>query len=208
MDPIAGKDWEARDVPSPVTLMTLTDGTGASPQDMYYALMEMGIEDFRRAESAVSAMDLLRKGGMYDLMEADIDDACKAITSGKLDDAFDRAIKSMASALTHVSNAISKSESRDKDEKDDDEDGDEDGDAKKKGAPEDIPVPDKADDAEKNEASDEPEADPASEPAPIADAMPRIDMAALMAKPETKVEIDPELIMRALKLLQSIGAVC
>ena len=56
--------WEQRNMPSPVKLMRLVNGTGTDAQEMYYSMMGMKKSDFDVANAAVQAMTDLRKGGM------------------------------------------------------------------------------------------------------------------------------------------------
>lgn len=205
--------WGKRTVPSPIFLMSVVKSTSVPPQDLYYAMMGMGKSDFERAEAVINAIDCVNKGGLGELMAQDVDDACNAILHGNLDEEFDSAVRNMASTLSYIDDAVRKAEKKDKDK-------DEDEGEKPEESPEKEESEGESPEEEKPEAPVEeeeiavevPEADEAMEEAempPEAPAQaPAIDMASLLAEAPKQVAIDPELVMRALQLLQSIGAMC
>lgn len=227
MDYTTFERWEKREMPSPMTLMRIVRGTSTPSQDMYYAMMGMEMPDFKRAEGAVKAMDAIIKGGMEDLMAADIDDACKAITSGRLTERFDDSINKMASKLSYVNNACKAARGEDEDDKKEKKDKDKDKDDEKaepkedseKEPVEEVEVEAEAEPEEKSEdpveeaaveSEEMPEAPVEEAPAtpPVA---PPIDIRAMMAGPVQagpQVAVDPELVMKALQMLQAIGALC
>lgn len=227
MDYTTFERWEKREMPSPMTLMRIVRGTSTPSQDMYYAMMGMEMPDFKRAEGAVKAMDAIIKGGMEDLMAADIDDACKAITSGRLTERFDDSINKMASKLSYVNNACKAARGEDEDDKKEKKDKDKDKDDEKaepkedseKEPVEEVEVEAEAEPEEKSEdpveeaaveSEEMPEAPVEEAPAtpPVA---PPIDIRAMMAGPAQagpQVAVDPELVMKALQMLQAIGALC
>lgn len=227
MDYTTFERWEKREMPSPMTLMRIVRGTSTPSQDMYYAMMGMEMPDFKRAEGAVKAMDAIIKGGMEDLMAADIDDACKAITSGRLTERFDDSINKMASKLSYVNNACKaargedgddKKEKKDKD-KDKDEDMDDKAEAPKVDSEEEpkeeaeVEAEEKAEDPVEEvavESEEMPDA-PVEETSAAPSVAPPIDIRAMMAGPAQagpQVAVDPELVMKALQMLQAIGALC
>lgn len=193
--------WEKREMPSPIFLMKIVKSTSVPSQDLYYAMMGMRKSDFDRADVAVKAIECIRESGMGDLMLRDIDDACDAILHNRMDEEFGSAIKSMANKLAYVGDAIVKAEKEDKD-KDEKKDEDEDKDEPKEDAPEKA-EPDEEVVIEEEEPVEE------AEVAPEAPA-PAFDMSALFGNaPEApQVSVDPKLVMKALELLQSIGAMC
>lgn len=192
--------WERRDMPSPIFLMKVAKSTSVSSQDLYYALMGMRKSDFDRADTAVKAMGCIRDSGMDALMQGDIDTACDAILHNRMDDRFDTAIKSMAEKLAYVGAAIVKAEKPEKEEKEDEPEE----------KPEEKPEPPEKDDAPAEEevvVEDEPVEE--TEVAPDAPApAPVISMGALLGESPAQVSIDPKLVMKALEMLQSIGAMC
>lgn len=198
--------WEAREMPSPIRLMALTSGTQTNPQDMYYSLMGMRKSEFDRADSAVQAMEAIRKGGLGDLFAQDIDKACNAITSGILDDSFDHAISSMADTLAYISKSFPKDEDEKEDAKAKDEDKDKDKDEDE----------DKVEEAKEIEGEADEKAEPEeeviveSEEPPAAPQKPAFDFMSLMEPPQQgmQIAVDPKLVMKALQMLQSIGAMC
>lgn len=195
--------WEKREMPSPIFLMKIVKSTSVPSQDLYYAMMGMRKSDFDRADVAVKAIGCIRESGMGDLMLQDIDDACDAILHNRMDEEFDSAIKSMANKLAYVGDAIVKAEKEDKDkDKDKDEPKeDKDEDEPKKAEPDSEVVIEEEEPVEEAEVA--PEA-PAPAPAPA------FNMGALFGNaPEApQVSVDPKLVMKALELLQSIGAMC
>lgn len=208
--------WEERDMPSPISLMKVVKGTDVSAQDMYYSMMSMRIADFDRANTAVLAMNAIRKGGLesYGDIPENIDDACHAILSKDLGESFSRAIKSMENTLTYIGGAMAKSEDKDKDkdkDKDDEEEPEDDREPK-----EEEPKEEPKEEADVEESMDGPndfiEASEGPAEAPVAveevGEAPGIDIRVLMAGPAQTMAIDPELIMKALKMLQSIGSMC
>lgn len=216
-------------MPSPMTLMRIVRGTSTPSQDMYYAMMGMEMPDFKRAEGAVKAMDAIIKGGMEDLMAADIDDACKAITSGRLTERFDDSINKMASKLSYVNNACkaAREEDEDKEEKaPEDKDKDKDKDDKKESKKDSEEKPEEEVEVEAEAEPEEKAEGPVEEVAVESEEMPDapvegasaapsvappIDIRAMMAGPAQagpQVAVDPELVMKALQMLQAIGALC
>lgn len=229
MDYTTFERWEKREMPSPMTLMRIVRGTSTPSQNMYYAMMGMEMPDFKRAEGAVKAMDAIIKGGMEDLMAADIDDACKAITSGRLTERFDDSINKMASKLSYVNNACKAARGEDEDDKkekapkDKDKDKDEDMDDKAEAPKVDseeepkeeaeVEAEEKAEDPVEEvavESEEMPDA-PVEETSAAPSVAPPIDIRAMMAGPAQagpQVAVDPELVMKALQMLQAIGALC
>lgn len=227
MDYTTFERWEKREMPSPMTLMRIVRGTSTPSQDMYYAMMGMEMPDFKRAEGAVKAMDAIIKGGMEDLMAADIDDACKAITSGRLTERFDDSINKMASKLSYVNNACKAARGEDGDDKKEKKDKDKDKDDEKaepkedseKEPVEEVEVEAEAEPEEKSEdpvegaavESEEMSEAPVEEAPATPPVAPPIDIRAMMAGPAQagpQVAVDPELVMKALQMLQAIGALC
>ncbi len=210
--------WVARDVPSPLKLMDLTKDMPTSAQDMYYGMMGLEIEDFNRASAAVQAVEAVQKGGMGNILLDDSTEICDAIARGRLDKSFDRAVGSMMDMLSRVEKAVKGDEDEEEDENED-EDEDESAEKPEKAPEKKAPKKDEEseDDIPEEEIEVEAEIPPeapveASEGAPpeAPVASPPIDFGALFggAPEPQQTAVDPELIMRALKLLQSIGAMC
>lgn len=211
--------WEQRNMPSPVKLMRLVNGTGTDAQEMYYSMMGMKKADFDVANAAVQAMTDLRKGGMDPYMLEGIDNVCKAITSKDID-GMNAGIKRISDVLAMFCDRLEKASEEDDDEKDDKEPEKKDGDDKgEKDAPKGKEAPDAP------EGDEEPEVDIAIEEAPEelpdapvkaaempieAPATPAVDMRALIAGPQMQqvAAIDPALVLKALQMLQSIGQMC
>lgn len=206
--------WVARDVPSPLKLMDLTKDMPTSAQDMYYGMMGLEIEDFNRASAAVQAVEAVQKGGMGSILLDDSTDICEAIAKGRLDKSFDRAVDSMIDMLSRVEKASKGEDEEEKEEEPEEEESEEGGSADGPEADEEAEEPeDEDEDIPEEEVEIDAEVPPeapveASEGAPVAS--PPIDLGALFGNAPAPQEtaVDPELILRALKLLQSIGAMC
>ncbi len=215
--------WEQRNMPSPVKLMRLVNGTGTDAQEMYYSMMGMKKTDFDVANAAVQAMTDLRKGGMDPYMLEGIDNVCKAITSKDIE-GMNAGIKRISDVLAMFCNKLEKASEEDDDEKDDKEPEEKKGDDKED-APKDEDAPEGKDAPDIPEGDKEPEVDISVEEAPeeLPDApveaaempieaptAPAVDMRALMAGPQMQqvAAIDPALVLKALQMLQSIGQMC
>ncbi len=213
--------WVARDVPSPLKLMDLTKDMPTSAQDMYYGMMGLEIEDFNRASAAVQAVEAVQKGGMGNILLDDSTEICDAIARGRLDKSFDRAVGSMMDMLSRVEKAMKGDDEEKEDEEpeeepeedkvsEEEESGDEDSDEEED---EDIDEDDSEEEIPEEtveiDAEVPPEA-PVEAPSETPVASPPIDFGALFggAPEPQQTAVDPELILRALKLLQSIGAMC
>ncbi len=209
--------WEQRDMPSPMRLMRLVNGTGTDAQEMYYSMMGMKKTDFDVANAAVQAMTDLRKGGMDPYMLEGIDNVCKAITSKDIE-GMNTGIKRISDVLAMFCDRLEKASKDDKDEEDDKE-----SEKGKDDDKEDAPKDKEASDIP--EGDDEPEVDIAVEEVPEelpdapveaaempieAPAASAVDMRALMAGPQMQqvAAIDPALVLKALQMLQSIGQMC
>lgn len=207
--------WVARDVPSPLKLMDLTKDMPTSAQDMYYGMMGLEIEDFNRASAAVQAVEAVQKGGMGNILFDESTDICDAIARGRLDKSFDRAVGNMMDMLSRVEKAV-KGDEDDEESEDEGEPAEKSGKASEKKAPKkdeesegDAPEDNSPEEEIEVEAEIPPEA-PIEAPSEAPVASPPIDFGALFggAPEPQQTAVDPELILRALKLLQSIGAMC
>ncbi len=201
--------WVPRDVPSPLKLMGITKSMPTSAQDVYYGMMGLEIEDFNRASAAVQAIEAAQKGGMGEILLDDSTAICDAIARGRLDKSFDAAVGNMSDMLSRVEKAVKgdddEKEEPEEPEEPDEEDTDEEGEEEK--APkEEIPEEEVPEEEVEIEAEVPPEAPVGTSASPAGP----IDFDALFGgAPEARqTAVDPELIIRALKLLQSIGAMC
>lgn len=189
------KNWEPREMPSPISLMRLVKGTGTDAQEMYYSMMSMKKTDFDSANKAVLAMTDLRKGGMDPYMLEGIDDVCKAIVRKDIE-GMNGGIKRMSDVLAPFCDAVmkaSKKNDEESSEKKDKPDEDEKPDEKEKGKGEDEGKKDK--DApgipEKGEKDDGPEIDIAIADAPD-DEAPADAKAPVEAEAIPEAEVPPE----------------